>query len=296
MDLLRSLPIGLYLENPTTWLHRLDPRIKLIWLLSFLAIPVLASTPFRLILVGFLIAITLTTSIPLRVLKQQLGWLLMLGTLIVLITIVAPDGLTVVHQPRLPAIEDSFAQPTSYRYTLLTLNLGFSQLIITRLSLDLGLRLGTLIFTVIYSTGLFLLTTAPEEVTAALETWMSPLKRWGVPVTEITLTLTLSLRFIALVLEEVQNLIRSINTRAINWKKLGLKRSSQVWLMVVERLLENLLLRAAQIASAMEVRGFTQPNQHKVEWYQFQWHIWDGVALISLVGLWCARLIWGQMS
>jgi energy-coupling factor transport system permease protein len=94
----------------------------------------------------------------------------------------------------------------------------------------------------------------------------------------------------------VQNLIRSINTRAINWKKLGLKRSSQVWLLVVERLLENLLLRAAQISSAMDVRGFTQPNEHKVEWYQFQWRLWDGLALLSLGALWLARLIWGQMS
>ncbi|MCY7391087.1 MAG: CbiQ family ECF transporter T component, partial [Leptolyngbyaceae cyanobacterium CAN_BIN12] len=45
MDLLRSLPLGLFLEQPTTWLHRLDPRIKLAWLLTFLLAPVLA-TPF----------------------------------------------------------------------------------------------------------------------------------------------------------------------------------------------------------------------------------------------------------
>ncbi len=296
MDLLRSLPIGLYLENPVTWLHQLDPRVKLTWLLSLLLIPVLATTSFRLIVVAVLIGITLTTSIPVRVLKQQLGWLLFLGILIVLITIVAPDGLVVTHQPRLPALDTTYPQPTSYQYTLFTLNLGFTRLIVTRLSLDLGLRLGTLIFTVIYSTGLFLLTTSPEEVTTAIEAWLSPLKPWGVPVTEITLTLTLSLRFMALVLEEVQNLVRSINTRAINWKRLGLKRSAQVWLVVVERLLANLLLRAEQIASAMQVRGFTHPNEHKVEWYQLQWRVRDGIALISLGMLWLSRLVWGQMT
>ena len=296
MDLLRSLPIGLYLENPVTWLHQLDPRVKLIGLISFLMIPVLASTPFRLLMVALLVAITLTTSIPLRVLKQQLGWLLVMGLLIVLIALIAPDGLAVTHQPRLPLLEEGLPQPTSYRYTLVTLDLKFKTLIVTRRSLDLGLRLACLLFTIIYSTALFLLTTAPEEVTAAIEAWMAPLKRWGVPVTEITLTLTLSLRFIALVLEEVQNLVRSVNTRGINWKKLGLKRSARVWLTVVERLLKNLLLRAEQIASAMEVRGFTHPNQHHVEWYQFRWRVGDTLAAIALIGLWIVRIGWGQMS
>ncbi|MDJ1185850.1 energy-coupling factor transporter transmembrane component T family protein [Roseofilum casamattae] len=296
MDLLRSLPIGLYLENPVTWLHQLDPRIKLIGLISFLMIPVLATTPFRLLMVALLIAITLTTSIPFRVLKQQLGWLLVMGLLIVLIALIAPDGLAVTHQPRLPLLDTNLPQPTSYRYTLVTLDLKFKTLAITRRSLDLGLRLACLLFTIIYSTALFLLTTAPEEVTAAIEAWMAPLKRWGVPVTEITLTLTLSLRFIALVLEEVQNLVRSVNTRGINWKKLGLKRSARVWLTVVERLLKNLLLRAEQIASAMEVRGFTHPNRHHVEWYQFRWRVGDTLAAIALLGLWIVRIAWGQMS
>ena len=43
MDLLRSLPIGLYLEQPTTWLHRLDPRVKMAWLTSILVTPILAN-------------------------------------------------------------------------------------------------------------------------------------------------------------------------------------------------------------------------------------------------------------
>jgi len=59
MDLLRSLPIGLYLEQPVTWLHRLDPRVKLAWLLGFLLTPIAASSTWRLILVGLLLLLTL---------------------------------------------------------------------------------------------------------------------------------------------------------------------------------------------------------------------------------------------
>lgn len=94
-------------------------------------------------------------------------------------------------------------------------------------------------------------------------------------------------------LEEVQNLVRSISTRAINWKKLGMRRTAQVWLMVAERLLENLLLRAEQIAGAMQVRGFTTPNSHQVQWYQFRFRMKDWLALAGIVLLWGARMIWG---
>ncbi|HEY9751587.1 MAG TPA: CbiQ family ECF transporter T component [Coleofasciculaceae cyanobacterium] len=323
MDLLRSLPLGLYLEQPITWLHRLDPRVKLAWLMTFLAAPLLASATWRLFLVGLLILITLTAQIPLRVWRQQMGWLLGLSLLVFALTTILPDGLKTTHQPRLPADgltspppavtapvyrpwydfwsrgaatrspskagKLTLPQPTDYRYVL------FQQgpITITRRSLDLAIRVSTLLFTLIYSTNLFLLTTAPEEITAAIEDWMEPLRRFNLPVTEIALTLTLSLRFIPLVLEEFQNLVRSVYTRAINWKKLGLRGTIQVWLLVAERLLENLLLRAEQIANAMQVRGFTTPNTHRVDWFQFRIRRWDRVALVVLGLLWVGRLLWG---
>lgn len=293
MDLLRSLPLGLYLEKPITWLHHLDPRVKLAWLLSFLFAPILANPFFRVALVLLLILMTLTAAIPWRVWKQQMGWLLMLSALVLVLTAIAPDGLNVASQPRLPATNLELPQPTSYQYILLKLELGSMKLLITRKSLDLAINVSTLLFTLIYSTNLFLLTTAPEEITDGIESFMRPLRRFNVPVTEIILTLTLSLRFIPLVLEEVQNLSRSIWTRAIDWKKLGIRRSSQVWLMVAERLLENLLLRAEQIASAMNVRGFTTPNTHRVQWHELRLRAGDFVALGVLVLLWGARVFFG---
>lgn len=292
MDLLRSLPLGLYLEQPVTWLHQLDPRVKLAWLMSFLAAHLLANPYWRIGLVILLIFLTLSASIPLRVWRQQMGWLLTLCVLVFILTCIAPDGLAVDYQPRLPASELDLPQPGSYQYVLFELG----RVTITRRSLDLAVRVSTLFFTLIYSTNLFLLTTAPEEITAGLEDLMQPLRRFKLPITEITLTLTLSLRFIPLVLEEVQNLVRSVRTRAINWKKLGIRKSLQVWLMVAERLLNNLLLRAEQIAVAMEARGFTSPNEHRVQWHQLRLRWCDWVALGSLVVFWGGRLMWGGIN
>lgn len=330
MDLLRSLPLGLYLEQPVTWLHHLDPRVKLAWLMSFLLWPILASPGYRVMLVGVLVLITLAARIPRRVWKQQLGWPLFFCALILAISAIAPDGIPGAHQPRFPADELSFSQqappqtslptrnpwydplgwwsnpspttpekntpslpqPTPYRYVL------FEQgpVTITRYSLELGIRVSTLFFTLVYSTNLYLLTTAPEAITAGLEDLMQPLRWLKLPVTEIALTLTLSLRFIPLVMEEIQNLSRSVQTRAINWKKLGFRGSLKVWSIVAERLLENLLLRAEQIACAMQVRGFTTPDTHRVEWHQLRLHRGDAIALVLLVGFWVARAIWGGQA
>jgi energy-coupling factor transport system permease protein len=292
MDLLRSLPIGLYLEKPITWIHQLDARVKFIWLMAFLAAPLLANPWWRLALVGFLMLLTLLAPIPPRVWRQQMGWLIFLSILVFIITALTPDGLGVDIQPRSPDVGGNLPQPTDYHYVLL----DRGRLFVTRRSLELAVRISTLIFTLIYSTNLFLLTTAPEEITAGLENLMSPLRRFNLPVTEISLTLTLSLRFIPLVLEEVQNLARSIRTRAIDWKKLGIKKSLKVWLTVVEKILDNLLLRAEQIAVAMESRGFTSPNEHQVRWHQLRLGWGDSIALFLLIPFWIARFFLGGMG
>ena len=291
MDLLRSLPIGLYLEKPVTWLHKIDPRIKLIWLMTFLLAPLLANPFWRLGLSGLLIILTFSAAIPLRVWRQQMGLLLTISLFILVVTAFAPDGLAISHQPRLPMEDFNLPQPTNYQYVLQDLG----RFTVTRRSLDVAVRISTLVFTLIYSTNLYLLTTAPEEITAGLEDLMSPLRRLKIPVTEITLTLTLALRFIPLVLEEVQNLFRSVRTRAINWKKLGIRGSLQVWLIVVEKLLENLLMRAEQIAIAMDIRGFTSPNKHQVQWHQLRLRWRDWLAIGCLIPFWIARIALGGM-
>lgn len=292
MDLLRSLPLGLYLEQPLTWLHHIDSRVKLIWLMSFLAAPILADPIWRLGLVAFLILITITAQIPLRVWKQQMGWLLLISCFAFLLVSISADGLAVSHQPRLPESQIVLPQPTAYSYIITKVGV----LTVTRRSLDLAIRVSTLFFTVVYSTNLFLLTTAPEEITAGIEALLKPLRRLHLPVTEIALTLTLSLRFIPLVLEEVQNLVRSVTTRAINWKKLGVKKSLQIWLLVAERLLENLLMRSAQIASAMTVRGFTSPDQHQMQWHQLKLRRGDWIAGICLLIFWGLRVVYGNFA
>lgn len=326
MDLLRSLPLGLYLETPITWLHRLDSRVKLAWLMTFLITPIWANSAWRILLVGLLILLTISAMVPLRVWRQQMGWLLAICLTVFLVTAFMPDGLNIQYPSRLPQDELTFlrnapnppksepwyqflliwqapdnpdaaniapelkALSSDYQYQFWT----WGPFRITRRSIQLAVRVSTWLFTLIYGTNLFLLTTASESIAATIQTLLSPLKKWNIPVVEVGLTLTLSLRFIPLVLEEVQNLIRSVRTRAIQWKKLGFRGVIQFVLLLVDRLIENLFMRAEQIASAMTVRGFTQPNQHDVQWHYYKLHLRDWIAMGLLLGFWIGRIGIGQ--
>jgi energy-coupling factor transport system permease protein len=315
VDILRSLPIGLYLEQPITWLHRIDPRIKLFGLLTCLLSPIQANELWRIAIAILLIILTITSQIPIRVWKQQMGILLLLSFMALAIATLSPDGFNVSSQPRRPVPEANInksknsdqnidnalkspsltlklPQPNNYSYVVWKAG----NITITRKSLELGTRVCTLIFTYLYAPTLFLLVTAPEEITAAIAAIFSPLKRINIPVVEIVLTLTLALRFVPLVLEEVQNLGRAMRTRSINWKKLGFKRTTQIWLILAERLIDNLFIRAEQTANAMQVRGFTTPNTHLVVWNPLKFLLRDQALMMILVIMWGLRIWLGNMA
>ena len=133
--------------------------------------------------------------------------------------------------------------------------LPLGPLVVTRRSAELGVNSATLLFTVIHSANLLLLTTPPEELVWGLSWCMAPLARLGVPVERLGFTLLLALRFLPLVQEEFQNLLRSLATRSVNLRRLGFQASVGLVLALGERLLANVLLRAEQGAEALLARG-----------------------------------------
>jgi energy-coupling factor transport system permease protein len=256
MDLLRSLPIGLYIEKPQTWIHRLDPRTKLLWAVGILLICILAEWPFRWAMVGLFFLVNLFSGLPARLLIKQWGGLLWLSAFVLASAILAPDGLLVDPQPRSPLVIPDLPQPTDYQYELLKLGV-FS---ITRYSLEFGLQVTASLLLLFVGTNLLLTTTAPEELALGVEKFLAPLKRWGLDVDEVVLTLALALRFFPLVVEEVQNLVRSVRTRGIQWKRFSYGKQARFLLMVSSTLVENLFTRSGQIAQAMYTRGYTGPK------------------------------------
>jgi len=314
MDWLRQLPIGQYVDTGGpgggSWLRGLDPRLKLAWTVAFLVTPILAGPAWRLGLVGLLLLVTLVSGLPLRIWRSTLPLLLGLALLVGSLTALLPAGsmprATLQRPPtelRLeppspkapPAATTDTPAPPPERagesWELLRwgpVQLGpfpFGPFVVTRRSAELGLNGATLLVTLIHSANLLLLTTTPEELAWAISWWLRPLGRLGLPMERLGFTLLLALRFLPLVQEELQNLLRSIATRAVNLKALGWKAGLGLVLAVGERLLANILLRSEQGAEALMARGgrWIPPDAlHRAEGGSrlATWAGWLGLALL----------------
>ena len=261
MDWLRQIPMGQYVDGSEGWLRRLDPRLKLAWSLMFLLTPVLAGPVWRVGLVLLLLLLTAFSGMPIRLWWRSMGVLVVLAAAVGLLamllpTVDPPAALSLRPGEELPGV---VAQGPSWDLLRLgpiqfgSLTLG--PLVVDRASALLGLRTSTLIFTVIHSVNLVLITTTPEDLVWALSWTLSPLKRLGLPIDRLGFQLLLALRFLPLVQEELQNLLRSLISRAVSLKRLGFKAAFGLVLALGERLLANILLRAEQGADALLARG-----------------------------------------
>ena len=96
-----------------------------------------------------------------------------------------------------------------------------------------------------------LITTPPEDLVWAIRWFLAPLALLGLPLEKLSFQLLLALRFLPLVQEELQNLFRSIGVRSIDFRKLGIKSSLNLFITLGERLLSNILLRAEQGADSL---------------------------------------------
>ncbi len=271
MDWLRQVSIGQYVAGNSSWLLNIDPRLKLAWVVMFLLTPVLAGPAWRLGLVIALLFMTFFSCLPRRIWSRSICLLLLLAGLAGLLATFLPTGeasasLSARSPQELPnVILDS---PPWQILRLGPIGFGpisLGPLTVDRRSAELGIKTSTLIFTVVHSVNLMLLTTSPEDLMWSIRWFIAPLACFGLPIDRISFQLLLALRFLPLVQEEFQNLLRSLASRAVNLRKLGFKVFVGLILSVGERLLANILLRAEQGADALLARGglWIPPEQFK---------------------------------
>ena len=260
MDWLKKIPIGQYVSGKSSWLRTIDPRIKLSWILLFLLTPILANSIWRISTAFVLLLITFLSFLPPRIWWRSLAFLLVFSLIIGSLSVVLPASeasfeLTMRAPDEIP---EAIVLTRSWEILRLgPFNFGeisLGPLIVDRRSAELGIKTSTLIFTVIHSVNLMLITTPPEDLVWAIRWFFSPLILLGFPLEKLSFQLLLALRFLPLVQEELQNLFRSIGVRAIDFRKLGLKSSLGLFISLGERLLSNILLRAEQGADSLMSR------------------------------------------
>ena len=260
MDWLKKIPIGQYVSGKSGWLRVMDPRIKLSWILLFLLTPVWANSIWRISTVCALLVITFLSLLPLRIWWRSLVFLVVLSLIVGFLSIVLPASETSSQLTIRAPNEIPGAIFLTRSWEILRLgpfNFGgitLGPLIVDRRSAELGIKTSTLLFTVVHSVNLMLITTPPEDLVWAIRWFLAPLSLIGFPLEKLSFQLLLALRFLPLVQEELQNLFRSIAVRAIDFKKLGLKTTLGLFITLGERLLSNILLRAEQGADSLMLR------------------------------------------
>ena len=266
MNLITKFPIGQYVDGSKSWLRIIDSRLKFIIVSLFLVTPIWAGPIWRISLVLVLIAITFISRLPLRIWWRSFVVLILLSLLIGILSIFATSNFSSLDLPfRDPnELEIILKDKGSWNvFEMPIFKIGFISLgpyNISRKALELSIKTSTLIFTVVHSVNLFLLTTLKEDIVWALSYFFNPLRKLGLPIDKWLFQLLLALRFIPLVQEEFQNLLKSISVRSINYRKLGLKNSLKVIFGLVERLFLNILLRIEQGAESLLSKGFLQIN------------------------------------
>ncbi|KAG4960187.1 hypothetical protein JHK87_036820 [Glycine soja] len=153
--------------------------------------------------------------------KDQLGRVYLLSELLFITSGLGSDGVPAIVQLRTPppammGLPNLPVSLTGYAYTIMKLG----PLTFTRKGLSVASTVACLTFTVFQSASPCLTATSPEQLAFALRWFMLPLKYIGVSVSEIVLTLLLSLRFISLVFDEVRNIALGIVSRRVNWTQL----------------------------------------------------------------------------
>ncbi len=257
MNILTKFPIGQYVDGNRSWLRIVDSRLKIIAVFIFLITPIWAGPLWRLSLVICLIFITFISLLPSRVWWRSLLFLLGLSLIIGLFSLIASSNIQSLDSSLRDPNELNLILESQESWNILEIPskkigfITFGPYNLSRKAFELGIKTSTLIFTVIHSVNLMLLTTLQEDIVLALSWFMIPLRKVGLPIDKWLFQLLLALRFIPLVQEELQNIIKSVSVRSINLRSLGFKKSIHVLLTMVERLFLNIFLRIDQGADSL---------------------------------------------
>lgn len=100
------------------------------------------------------------------------------------------------------------------------------------------------------------LTTTPNDLTDGLEKALSPLRKIHVPVHEISMMMSIALRFIPILIEETDKIMKAQTARGADFENGGLIQKAKNMVPLLVPLFISAFRRANDLAMAMEARGY----------------------------------------
>lgn len=229
MEIKNSLTIGQYIPANSI-MHKLDPRTKVIFIIFFMVMIFLIENIYGyltlLILIFILIAIS---KVHIKHFIRGLKPILILIIFTVFLQLFFTKGTKLISLGPLVITSEG-----------------------VMLSVFIFLRLVLLVF----SSSILTLTTSPMELTSALEWILYPFKFIGLPSSEISMMMTIALRFIPTILEETDRLIKAQTARGADFETGGLFKRIQNMIPILVPLFISAFRRADELAIAMEARCF----------------------------------------
>ena len=108
----------------------------------------------------------------------------------------------------------------------------------------------------IMGTSLMTLTTTPNNLTDGLEKGLGFLKHIGVPVHEIAMMMSIALRFIPILIEETDKIMKAQMARGADFETGNIIKKAKALIPILVPLFISAFRRANELAMAMEARCY----------------------------------------
>ena len=132
---------------------------------------------------------------------------------------------------------------------------------------------------IIFFSTLLTLTTMPLSLATAVESLLGPLKRFKVPVHEIGLMLSMSLRFVPTLMDDTIRIMNAQKARGVDFGEGNIIQKVKAMIPILIPLFATSLKRADSLATAMEARGY-QGGNGRSQYRQLNWMNRDSIALL----------------
>lgn len=227
--MIRDITIGQYYPTDSI-VHRLDPRTKLVGTMVFIITLFLSDSIWGYLLAtAALAAVIRLTKVPFRFIVRGLKAIVVLLLISVSFNLFLTDGEVLIK-------------------------LGFLK--ITREGVETAAFMAVRLIYLVIGSSLMTLTTTPNELTDGMEKGLGFLKRFHMPVHEVSMMMSIALRFIPILVEETDKIMKAQMARGADFESGNLIQKAKAMVPLLVPLFISAFRRATDLAMAMEARCY----------------------------------------
>ncbi|MBQ9989914.1 MAG: energy-coupling factor transporter transmembrane protein EcfT [Lachnospiraceae bacterium] len=227
--MLRDITLGQYYQTESV-IHRLDPRVKLVATICYILSLFLVDSVWGYLAAGLFLAVMIRLShVPFKFMVKGMKAIILLLALTVAFNLFLTPGEPLVSVWKLTITKEG-----------------------VRVAVMMAVRLTFLII----GSSVMTLTTTPNNLTDGMEKLMKPLRKIRVPVHEIAMMMSIALRFIPILLEETDKIMKAQIARGADFESGSILKKARALVPLLVPLFISAFRRANDLAMAMEARCY----------------------------------------